>query len=87
MKHRARLFLQHVALYTRRRPLLKRVVLHIFRRVPGLRARLFSVATGMPPRPIQRAHVPTELAQLTPRARQIHADLKSALARRQQEHA
>jgi hypothetical protein len=87
VKAKVKLLLRHAALYIGLRPRLKRVVLAALNRFPGTKARLFQVAARSVAtqvhyyQPEQEASTPTAL---TPRARQIYADLKSALARRQQ---
>jgi FkbM family methyltransferase len=84
-RSRVKLSLQHAALYVNRRPKLRRVVLMLLNRVPGVKRHLTAIVIGAPMTTPPREDTPTELAHLTPRARQIHADLKSALARRQRE--
>ncbi len=95
IKLKAKLLLQHAALYVNRRPALRQKALSLLGRYPRLKARLQRVVspvlhgTGTPtPAPVSGpmpAKVNHDLAALSPRARQIYADLKSALARRQQE--
>lgn len=80
-----RLLLRHAALYANRRPWLRRPLLAVLNRIPALKVRLQRFSMGLPMTPPRRS-VPTELAHLSPRARQIYADLKSALDRRQQEN-
>lgn len=83
LKQRIRLVLQHAALYVGRRPWLRRTVHRVLAHCPGVRSRLI--------RAVQRTsagyqavsvEVPTELAQLTLHARSIHADLVSAIQKR-----
>jgi len=81
--------LQQAALYVRRRPRFQRLVMGVLARFPGLKAKLVRAAMGgaaIYTRPAPQPHVPTELAHLTPRARQIHADLKAAIERHQKEN-
>lgn len=95
IKLKAKLLLQHAALYVNRRPALRQKALSLLGRYPRLKARLQRVVspvlhgTGTPtPAPVSGpmpAKVNHDLAALSPRARQIYADLKSALAKRQQE--
>ena len=86
LKPRLKLFLQHTALYVRRRPWLRRVTLGVLAHFPSLKTRLLRIVTDNGASHSSRqSDAPTELAHLTPRARQIYADLKSALARRQKE--
>lgn len=89
-KSRAKVFLQHAALYVGRRPRLKRGVRAVLGHFPGIRSRLFQISrpgvsiVQTPQHQPQPQHESTDLTRLTPRARQIHADLKSALAKRHQ---
>ena len=81
LKPKLKLLLQHAALYANRRPWIRRIALSVLARFPGLKARLFqSLASRHNPAP----NVPSELAHLSPRARKIYDDMKSALAKRQQ---
>lgn len=79
LKPQIKLFLKHAALYVNRRPGLRRATLALLNRVPSLKQRLTSLMTGTTFQPTARRNVPTELAHLTPRARQIYADLKTAI--------
>lgn len=89
-KSRAKVFLQHAALYVGRRPRLKRGVRAVLGHFPGIRSRLFQISrpgvsiVQTPQHQPQPQHESTDLTRLTPRARQIHADLKSALAKQHQ---
>ena len=110
LKPRLKLFLQHTALYVRRRPWLRRVTLGGLAHFPSLKTRLLRIVTDNrvihyprnPDAPAEaqplrivtdngashssrQSDAPTELAHLTPRARRIYTDLKSALARQQKE--
>lgn len=95
LKPKARLLVQHTALYVNRRPKLRHKALSVLNRYPRLKARLWSIvapvlhSANQMNAPVQVvAPLPSEFADLgalTPRAKQIYADLKSALARRQQE--
>jgi FkbM family methyltransferase len=80
LKQEIKLLLTHAMFYINRRPKLKRVVLAILTLFPALKSRLGQVAVGASA--VQRAHpfVAAELADLTPRARRIYADLKAARA-------
>lgn len=82
-KPRIKVLLQHAALYIRRRPRLKNAVLRVLYRFPGLKSRLFRVVAGIKTPPARPENVQTDIAHLSPRARQIHADLKAAIERRQ----
>lgn len=86
-KPRIKVLLQHAALYIRRRPRLKNAVLRGLYRFPGLKSRLFRVVSGINTSPVPRENVPTDIAHLSPRARQIHTDLKAAIERRQKENS
>lgn len=84
LKQQIKVLLQHAAIFIRRRPWLKRAAIAILNHFPGLKSRLVYVATGtmviaQPP------GVSADLAHLTPRARQIHADLKTSIEQRQKE--
>ncbi len=86
LKPAIKTLLQHAALYIGQRPRLKRVVLHVLNRIPTLKARLVRVAMGVTATP----HTPpqaysADVRSLPPRARKIYTDLKSALAKQQQE--
>ena len=86
LKPRAKVFLQHAALYVGRRPRLKNAALKALNRLPRLKSRLFQIAAGIKTQPAQPQNMPADIAHLTPRARQIHADLKAAIERRQKEN-
>ena len=85
LKPRAKVLLQHAALYVGRRPRLKNAALKVLNRFPSLKSWLFQIVTGVKTQPVQPQIVPTDIAHLTPHARQIYADLKSAIERRQKE--
>ena len=81
-RSRVKMLVQHAVLYVRERPRLKQVALMVLNRFPKLKSRLSrgiytQMAAASPP----ASEVPAELAQLTPRARQIYADLKAAVER------
>jgi hypothetical protein len=86
LKQRAKLLLRHAALYVGRRPRLNGIALKVLNRFPSLKSRLFQIANGTKIQAVQPQHAPPDLAQLTPRARQIYADLKAAIERRQVGH-
>jgi FkbM family methyltransferase len=85
MKHQIETLLQHAALYINRRPRMKRLTLAVLNHFPGIRSRLFSVASGTTAVYSITPNVPTELAHLGPRARQIYTDLKAAIERQGKE--
>jgi hypothetical protein len=82
LKQRLRILLQHGALYVGRRPRLKVVVLRILNRMPSVKSRVARFVLGMAATRVLPRDVPKELAHLTPRARQIHADLITAFGQR-----
>jgi len=86
IKTKIKILLAHASLYVTRRPKLRDAALVVLAQFPSLRARL-KVATMN--RSFAQTTVPTvstDLANLTPRARQIYADLKDAIDRRQKEN-
>ena len=82
-KSRAKSLIQHAASYIRRRPGLKKASLTLLKWFPGLRSRLFRVISGATMLPDQSPSGPVVVAHLTPHARQIYADLKTAIERHQ----
>ena len=86
LKPTVKILLQHAALYIGRRPWLKRLVLTGMSSFPGLKTRLTGVvwATTAAKWNQPRAEL-ADIAQLTPRARQVYADLKAAIARHKEE--
>ena len=85
IKTKIKLLQAHASLYVNRRPKLRHAALGVLARFPTLKARL-KVATMN--RSFAQTTVPTvstDLANLTPRARQIYADLKDAIDRRKKE--
>jgi SAM-dependent methyltransferase len=79
IKTKTKLLLAHASLYVNRRPKLRQAALGVLARFPTLKARL-KVATMN--RYFAQTTVPTvstDLANLTPRARQIYADLRAAI--------
>lgn len=84
LKSRAIVVLQHANLYINRRPRLRRVIVALVNRFPGMKTHLMRLVMGASASFAQRARphdIPAELSQLTPRARRIYADLKSAIER------
>jgi hypothetical protein len=79
LKPQIKLLLRHVALYVNRRPRLHNAALGLLNRFPTLKRRLISPITSAPRPGTVQENVPSELAHLTPRARQIYADLKQAI--------
>ena len=88
MKVQIKTLLGRIAKRLSRQPKLKRIVLQVLRRFPRLEARLRGavMGTSVMPHHVVRNH-PTEVAQLSPRARQIYVDLKAEIARRRKENA
>lgn len=85
MRLHAKVFLQRAAHFVGRHPRLKNAALKILNRFPRVKSRLFHVITGIKIQSVRLQNVPIEVANLSPRARQIHADLKAAIKRRQKE--
>jgi FkbM family methyltransferase len=85
LKPRAKALLQHAVLCVGKRPRLKNAALNALNRFPRLKSRLFRIVSGTTVPPSQLENVPTEIAHLTPRARQIYADIKAAIERRKKE--
>lgn len=83
LKPTVKILLQHAALYIGRRPRLKRLVQDILTPFPSLKSRVVWATTADLWN--QPQTVPTDIAHLSPRARQIYADLKASIARRQKD--
>jgi FkbM family methyltransferase len=87
IKSSAKSCLAHTRLYVIARPKLKRIALTMLRRLPGVNERLRTAVTT---NTISTSSTPTlanDLDQLTPHARQIFFDLKSAIENRQKENS
>jgi chemotaxis protein histidine kinase CheA len=82
LKPQIKLLLRHAALYVHRRPRLRNTAFAVLNRFPTLKQRLVSLITSTPVPTTNQQNGPAELAQLTPRARQIYADLKAAIEAR-----
>jgi len=81
-----KVLLQHVALSIARRPQLKRATQKVLHYLPGAKARLTQAIRPAPLNQFQLDrphHLLADVAQLTPHARQIYADLKAAIERRE----
>ena len=92
LKLRAKVLLQHAALYVGRRPHLKNAALKVLHRFPNIKTRLAQTIrqTTIQPSQPQSAQSPdlqADVTHLTPHARQIYADLKAAIERRQKERS
>jgi SAM-dependent methyltransferase len=83
LKLQVKRLLQHAFLYVRRRPRVKNVVLRVLSPFPEFKSSLLKTVAGIKTPPTKAENVPTDIAHLSPRARQIHADLKAAIERRQ----
>lgn len=82
IRGRLKLFLQHASLYIQRRPRLKNLVLNVLKQFPETKARLIRIAKQpMGDKFSNVAENPLELANLSPRVRQIYHDLKVAIER------
>jgi len=79
---RLKVLLQHAALYVRERPQLKNAAWKVLNRFPRLKLWLFQAITP----PALQQNLPMAIARLTPRARLIYADLKTAIAHRQKKY-
>ena len=86
MKAHATTLLRHAARYVIARPRLRNAALALLDRLPSVKSRLSHILIGDALPQIAAAHVPIDLAHLTPRARQIYADLKAAIEHRQKEN-
>lgn len=76
------LLVPHAARHARRHPWLRDLGLSVLNRFPDLKARLLTIANASAASHDSPAcNVPSEPDHLTPHARQIHADLKAAIAR------
>ena len=78
MKTHARNFIRYVAGYVMVRPQARHFALMLFNRLPGVRSRLLRLLIGGTTLHAAEAHVPIDITDLTPRARRIYADLKTA---------
>jgi hypothetical protein len=76
---------RHAAKYVIARPRLRNAALEFLDRLPSLKSRLSFIPIGDVFPQVAAAHMPVELAHLTPRARQIYTDLKAAIEHRQKE--
>ena len=69
--------LQHASLYVARRPRLKKKILSLLGRFPGLKLRLAMAArTAAAVDSLHALQMPSNLENLNPRARKIYLDLK-----------
>lgn len=80
LKTHGKILLHQAARYVMARPGLRNVAVTVLDRFPTVRSRLTRIFVGA------AAQGPTDLALLTPRARQIYADLKTAIERRQKDN-
>ena len=86
LKTKIKLLLAHAKLYVIRRPKLQRGVMHVLAKFPNLKARLKQASFSRYSEKITKPSIPVELASLTPRARQIYSDLKTAIEQNQKEN-
>jgi O-antigen chain-terminating methyltransferase len=85
LKGKIKLLLAHASLYVNRRPKLRHAVLGVLARFPTVKARI-KVATINRSFPQKTARIATiDLKNLTPRTRQIYAELKAAIECQQKE--
>jgi SAM-dependent methyltransferase len=85
IKTKTKLLLAHASLYVNRRPNLRQAALVVLAKFPTLKARLKVATMNRYFEPTTKPTASTDLANLTPRARQIYADLKDAIDRRKRE--
>lgn len=76
---RVKALLQHASLYIGRRPRLKRAAKKVLRHFPNTKARLTQAILLQTAQLDQSHHMRANVAQLTPHASQIYADLKAAI--------
>ena len=87
LKVKTKLLLAHASLYVNRRPTLKYAALSVLAYFPTVKARLKVVTMH---RSVAQTAAPTDstdLTTLTPRVRQIYADLKAAIEHQQKERS
>ncbi|WP_413437595.1 class I SAM-dependent methyltransferase [Sulfuriferula sp. GW1] len=87
LKAHAKTLVRHAARYVIARPRLRNATAGFLDRYPTVKSRLTRILIGGTAPQITAAYVPTDLAHLTPHARQIYADLKAAIERRQKENS
>jgi O-antigen chain-terminating methyltransferase len=85
IKMQIKVLLAHASLYVNQRPKLRHAALLVLARFPAVKARLKAAAMNRSIAPTAEPAVSTDLAHLTPHARQIYADLKNTIERRQKE--
>jgi SAM-dependent methyltransferase len=85
IKKKTKFLLLHASLYVNRRPKLRQVALVVLAKFPTLKVRLKVAMMNRYFEQTAKPTVSTDLANLTPRARQIYADLKDAIDRRKRE--
>lgn len=82
MKAHATTLLRHAARYVIARSRLRNAALALLDRLPSVKSRLSRIPIGDALPQVAAAHVPIDLAHLTPHARRIYADLKAAIEHR-----
>ncbi|POR55916.1 O-antigen chain-terminating methyltransferase [Paraburkholderia eburnea] len=84
VKISAKQALRHAARYVNRRPWLAKPALRVLGRFPHLKLRLARAVSGLELHSTQSTiAIPSDAAHLTPHARQIYANLRSAVGRRE----
>lgn len=86
-KSQVKVQLRHAAAYIGGRPQLKRAALVILNRFPALKLRLHRIAAdAVHVAALPAQNIPTELAEMTPRARLVFHDLKDVIGRKNKEN-
>ena len=85
LKSRLKILLQYTVHYIHQRSKLKRIVLSALNKTPRLKAHLARITLGAKATPwLQPQNLPADLAQLSPRARQIYQNLETAIEQNKQ---
>ena len=80
LKSRLKILLQYTVRYINQRSKLKRIVLSALNKTPRLKAYLARITIAAKATPwLPPQHIPTDLAQLPPRTRQIYQNLETAI--------
>jgi hypothetical protein len=79
MKLRVKVSLHYAAAFVSKHRRLRIAALRVLNRFPRLKSRLLRVIVGTPTFPVHPQNVPSDVPHLTPRARQIYADLEAAI--------
>lgn len=86
LKDLAKTLLRHTVRYVISRPRIKNATVGVLDRYPTVKSRLVRILISGTEHQTIATQVPTDLAHLTPHARQIYADLKIAFERHQKEN-